>query len=582
VGSKRQVEGADRHVVRDVSEVLVKTMRSAVLMRVAAAMVVSIAVCVGSQAYGQGLEATYSLRGTVVNSATGEPIHNALVTLNSDGGRAVFTAADGSFEFRDLKEVGDRSIFAQRVGYFSPQMVRFSQYSTGSSTAPVKIGPDQPPLVLRLIPEGVIAGRVTGEGGEPIEGLVVRVFFQGAEDGHWSLQQQSGLETDANGEFRKAELTAGTYIVAFGPGEESERTSNAKSKARFGYGAAFYPGVADLASATPIDITPGKVQEVDMRMPTVPFFLVSGTVSGIPPEEGARVLVKDGTGEEFTNASISSRDQGQYHLDPLAAGSYTIEVQDYQQVLHASRPLLLKSDTAGVNLSLLAGSSIPVRVKTEFDPADVVVRGAAYTQITRGNTVSTFTNGNAVSVTFSRREGQSISRRSPMSITGSRDQFTMEHVQPGTYELHFTPTGPFYVQSAGSGSTNLLREKLTVALGAEVEPIEIVLRDDFGTLEGKISHDSKLRPAVVVAISEESGQQTHIATVRETTEGYSFSEQLAPGVYKVLAVDRIDNFAYREPEVVQIYSSKMKEVRIEPNGKVDVNLEVVSVESPVR
>ena len=169
-----------------------------------------------------------------------------------------------------------------------------------------------------------------------------------------------------------------------------------------------------------------------------------------------------------------------------------------------------------------------------------------------------------------------------MSITGSRDQFTMEHVQPGTYELHFTPTGPFYVQSAGSGSTNLLREKLTVALGAEVEPIEIVLRDDFGTLEGKISHDSKLRPAVVVAISEESGQQTHIATVRETTEGYSFSEQLAPGVYKVLAVDRIDNFAYREPEVVQIYSSKMKEVRIEPNGKVDVNLEVVSVESQVR
>jgi Carboxypeptidase regulatory-like domain len=549
-------------------------------VRIAAGTGALIAVCAGILTPGQGLEATYSLRGTVVNSVTGEPIHNALVTLSSEEGRSVFTAPDGSFEFRDLKDAGERGIFVKRPGYFSPQTVRLSQYSTSATTIPVRIGPDQPPLVLRLVPEGVIAGRVIGESGEPVEGLVVRVFFRGAEDGHWALQEQSGLETDANGEFRKAELAAGRYIVAFGPGEESGRT--AKSAARFGYGAAFYPGVAELASAAPIDITPGKVQEVDMRMPTVPFFRVSGTVTGIPPGEGARVLVKDASGEPFTNTSVSPRNQGQYHLDPLAAGSYTIEVQDFQQVLHASRPLLLKSDTEGVNLSLVSGSSIPVRVKTALDPGDVVVDKGAYTQITRGNTISTFTNGDAVRLTLNRGDGPSIWRRTPASTTGSRDQFTMEHVQAGTYELQITPAGPFYVQSAVSGSTNLLRERLTVAPGAEVETIEIVLRDDFGTLEGKISHDSKVRPAVVVAISEESPQQTHTATLRETMDGYSFSEQLAPGVYKVLAVDRIDNFAYREPEVVQMYSSKMKEVRIEPNGKANVELEVVNVESQVR
>jgi hypothetical protein len=96
-----------------------------------------------------------------LNSVTGEPIHNALVTLTSDEGRSVFTATDGSFEFRDLKEVGERSIFAKRPGYFSPQMVRLSQSSTSSTAIPVRIGPDQPPLILRLVPEGLIAGRVT-------------------------------------------------------------------------------------------------------------------------------------------------------------------------------------------------------------------------------------------------------------------------------------------------------------------------------------------------------------------------------------------------------------------------------------
>jgi hypothetical protein len=112
----------------------------------------------------------------------------------------------------------------------------------------------------------------------------------------------------------------------------------------------------------------------------------------------------------------------------------------------------------GVNLSLGEGSSVPVRAKTEFDPEDVVVDEGAFTKITRGSSVSTFTNANTVRVTLNRREGQSRWQRSPSSITGSRDEFTLERVQPGIYEMQFSPTGPFYVQSEVSGSTNLLRE----------------------------------------------------------------------------------------------------------------------------
>jgi hypothetical protein len=91
-------------------DALVKVMRLVIQGAMAARSVVAIGLlaCViamgaGSFAAGQGLEANYSLRGTVVNSVTGEPIHNALVTLSSDESRSVFTAADGSFEFRDLK-----------------------------------------------------------------------------------------------------------------------------------------------------------------------------------------------------------------------------------------------------------------------------------------------------------------------------------------------------------------------------------------------------------------------------------------------------------------------------------------------
>ena len=143
--------------------------------------------------------------------------------------------------------------------------------------------------------------------------------------------------------------------------------------------------------------------------------------------------------------------------------------------------------------------------------------------------------------------------------------------------MEITASGPYYVKSAVSGSTDLLREELTVAAGAEVEPIRVVLRGDFGTLEGKISSERQLGSVVLVAISEDAAGQTHISLVNF---GGNLGLQLAPGRYKVLAVDRIDNFAYAEPEVIGKYLSKAKDVTIGPNATAHVDLELVSVGSP--
>ena len=51
-------------------------------------------------------------------------------------------------------------------------------------------------------------------------------------------------------------------------------------------------------------------------------------------------------------------------------------------------------------------------------------------------------------------------------------------------------------------------------------------------------------------------------------------QQLAPGTYKVFAVDRPDYFEYGNPEVLRKYSGKMREITLSPNqeGKVDLEL----------
>src|ERR1700730_10980835 len=68
---------------------------------------------------------THTARGTVVNSATGEPINGALVQLNGGRQRSILTGADGKFQFEGLAN-GYFQLMAQKPGYFSPEQIQRS------------------------------------------------------------------------------------------------------------------------------------------------------------------------------------------------------------------------------------------------------------------------------------------------------------------------------------------------------------------------------------------------------------------------------------------------------------------------
>jgi hypothetical protein len=53
--------------------------------------------------------------------------------------------------------------------------------------------------------------------------------------------------------------------------------------------------------------------------------------------------------------------------------------------------------------------------------------------------------------------------------------------------------------------------------------------------------------------------------------------QLAPGTYRVLAVDRADDFEYGNPEVLQKYLGKAREISLGPNQQGKIELELVHV-----
>jgi hypothetical protein len=116
-------------------------------------------------------------------------------------------------------------------------------------------------IELKLIPGGVITGRVTTAGGAPVIG---REVYTRATDSR-ALQQLpvtsaggSRFKTDDRGVYRIYGLPAGRYIVSVRgetPGQ-AERV--------------FHPGVTEESQAGPADVMAGKVIEnVDIKLPRI-------------------------------------------------------------------------------------------------------------------------------------------------------------------------------------------------------------------------------------------------------------------------------------------------------------------------
>src|SRR5216683_695391 len=154
----------------------------------------------------------YTLRGAVINSVTGEALRGALVQIYFNGQSSMLTGPDGKFQFEGLPQ-GQTTITVRKPGFFSEDDIE----PNGRGQHPATTGPNSSPVVLRLIPEGVIYGRISEEDGEPIEGLPVELLVQHLQNGRKVWERRPQAVTDEDGNFRIAELQPGDYFLSAGP-----------------------------------------------------------------------------------------------------------------------------------------------------------------------------------------------------------------------------------------------------------------------------------------------------------------------------------------------------------------------------
>jgi hypothetical protein len=508
---------------------------------------------------------TYAVRGTVLNSISAEPIPWALVRLDSVGesaAREVRADAEGKFAFASVSAKA-AYLSASKPGYFPvlrgtehPMQLRVAVHRNSSAA------------IVRLVPEGIIYGRITGADGEPIEGMRVQLLEKKVADGRgrW-LSGEPSTVTDDDGRFRLAELDAGTYFLLAGPEHFDEIANGADSSKVSQYGAMFYPGVSDFAEATAIELPVGRHAEVDVKLVRQALYRVSGIVEGAPAGRAAQLVILNGTGQGI--GMYSSNSTGAFDVTnvPTSANRLAAISDGGEGLYFGEIKLRLAADVTNQRLKMWRVPEIDVKVRTEVTHEDKTDRQKAV----RGTRAGTSQPGvEAPDITLVAEEQDTVQPEIHAERWGK--QLVIRGVVPGNYGLRVTPDGPYYVASAQMGDVNLVDEDLTVVPGSALPAMEIVLRDDGANLAVFPQRDGVNLTGLVVLWPLDA--QMMIGAQPSYVGSPARFDHVRPGRYRVLALENGERAEYRSADFRQHYESKWQEITLQANQSATMKVEV--------
>ena len=462
------------------------------------------------------------VEGSVIDSASGEPIQQANVTLMaipivmgirpSAGALGDFydptqmpatrlvksppavLTTDAEGKFRAVLAPGRYDVRAARNGYVAAP--------AGLTALSLIPGETLKGVTLKLTRQATIGGSVVDVDGKPLAQFRVQClrWTTMGPYGHRALTPHSNTATDEQGEYRIAGVTPGRYVIAV----ETNVTL-------------FAPGVTNLAAARAIEITPGAAPPgIDLRVPRVPVVEVSGKVTGgaasvtLLPRDPALLM----SANRYYSAAVNQ--DGTFAVRDVPPGAYALQASGISGPNQQRLSGRLDVDVDGKDVGSLAVAvqpsvSLQGKVRFEGDP--------------RIDSLSFFFQPRAVGVSGA------VSSR-----VDAEGRFTVGALDLETYRIvaNGLPNG-YYVKSIQLGGVDATRELHLTAPG------ELVVTLDHGTAEvsGRVL-DKKERPAsdVQVLLVNAGGE-----IVRGTTsliDGQYRITELPPGAYRLFPVIDVD------------------------------------------
>ena len=539
-----------------------------------------------AQAANSTVEATVTIRGTVINSDTHLPVGRALV-YSSDNRFAKLTDDEGQFEFKLPGSETDQTLrsgmgvnqaYSSLGGVVSQTvysgiyfMARKPGYFQSQAEQPTIAPSGVTEITISLIPEARIIGRVNSSANDGLEKIQVEVYRRTVQTGHGQWMPLRTVPTRANGEFRFADLPEGDYKLFTHEHMDNDPLKFNPRGPLLGYPPIYYPSAADFETAATIHLKPGELFSVTLTPSLREYFPVKLGVMNAWLQGGFRITVAP-LGHRGPGYSLGYDRRENAIVGMLPNGNYTAEVSKYEEngatgILNFT---VNGAPEEGSGVVMTPNASIEVHVNEELTKDESARTGNANNPPTTpvNMTDLMLTNLMLVSQEEFGSWGQSESGKTGNS---AEKRFVFENVAPGRYLVRAGCLPSGYVAAISSGGRNLLRQPLVVGLGASIAPIEVTVRDDGAQIAGTIENwpapgqNAAMRTsssgAVLALPTADSSGQFCQQWVNPNSE-FTFM-QMAPGEYRLIALDHMpEDLEYENSEAMRKYESKGQLLRL--------------------
>ena len=119
-------------------------------------------------------------------------------------------------------------------------------------------------ITIALVPESLIVGRVNLPSSNQSDRITVQVYKRQVRDGRAFWAPGASATTRSNGEFRIANLMAGTYKIFTSELMDRDPITFDPRGQLYGYPPIYYPAATDFASASAITLEAGKTFQVEL------------------------------------------------------------------------------------------------------------------------------------------------------------------------------------------------------------------------------------------------------------------------------------------------------------------------------
>ncbi len=531
------------------------------------------------------VEKKCTLEGQVVSAATGGPLKHATLRLSPigqptpQGPRTSFTSstdAEGKFILQDV-DAGTYVLYAERVGYIGQN---YGARSANSAGARLKLdaGQSMKDLSIKLIPQAMIFGKVIDDDGEPVPSASIECQRWAFINGKRQLRGVGYGSTQADGSFVVGGLSAGRVYLSAEPRNNprfNEIERAAGKAGREGLLKTYFPNALDVASAAPIEVTPGAdVHGIELHIRRGRLFEIRGHVqnagSGGMPQSISMFIFPKGSDAYFnsSNQAYLNGKNTAFQFRNLVPGVYVIQTQPAMVTsIDASGEVKTEArlsgrievtvgdaDVENVILPMAPGLEIAGTVKVESDssapPAQQPISNI-YLQSTEGAGF-----GNA---------GGSVSAEGNFRIHG---------VAPAIYRVNTNgiPDGS-YLKAVRFGGEDMTGKNLDLSSAAGGD-MEIVISPNAADITGVVRNENG--DAVPgVNIQAYLGDEMKRAAATDQNGSYHLTS-LAPGDYRIYAWEDIEPGLAQEPTFRKNFESRAAVAKLQEKSHESIELKLIS------